>query len=130
MNVTGGLKDDANTIRWCFKICSSCCIHPFQDVDEVANIYFDDKAPLLVPKEAVIHDLLNIPKTKRAIIANIVREKTNFDITVMSEEDAKIIIRQGETLEPVMKKEISIITPSDEVQTNIESNMDSEIINR
>jgi hypothetical protein len=105
-------------------------LHPFQDVDEVANIYFDDKAPLLVPKEAVIHDLLNIPKTKRAIIANIVREKTNFDITVMSEEDAKIIIRQGETLEPVMKKEISIITPSDEVQTNIESNMDSEIINR
>lgn len=101
-------------------------LHPFEDVTEIAKMYFDDKAPLLVSKEVVVQDLMNISRTKRALIVNILRDKTNFDINIMSENDAKQIKKAGETFDTIMKKEISVIKPTENDEDE-STNTNSEI---
>ena len=86
-------------------------MHPFEDVDELSKQYLNDKAPSLIPKQMIVSDLVDIPSSKRALVINIVRKKTNIDIGIMFEGEARLIKKQGEILEPVMKKDISVIEP-------------------
>jgi hypothetical protein len=87
--------------------------HPFENIDELANIYFEDCSSSLVDKEAIMPELLNIPLTKRSLVVNIVRDRMNYDISPIDEQKINILRDKGEKLEPVFRPEISTVKEID-----------------
>lgn len=88
-------------------------MHPFEDISEISNMYLDGTSPSAVSKKLTIPELINLSLTKRALIANIIREKTNYDISVMPEEKINIIREKGESLQSLYHPEISVVKEID-----------------
>jgi hypothetical protein len=84
-------------------------MHPFNNIDEVSKMYFDEVAPSFAIKNAVIPELLSLPFTKRALVTNIVRDKVNYEISPIDESDVSIIRMSGESLQPIYKKQIAVV---------------------
>lgn len=89
-------------------------LHPFENILEASKMYFDDTTPRIMPKAIVIPELLSLPLTKRSLVVNIIREKTNFDASPIDERTVHIIRAEGEKLEAVLKKEISVVEAIEE----------------
>lgn len=62
------------------KIISYIARHPGEDVSHVVDNQLTGNTEVSMPKDIIVPELLKLPPSKRTLLINIIRKKTNYNL--------------------------------------------------